>query len=208
LFVISGRFGFGGPPNIKRFNRTTSSPANYIESIDPPSTQGIIDFGFGPDNRLYMAAQNGIYVYQESMSGFNLVSPTPLLGSVTGNITFGPDGNLYLRDSLSGNVNRYTTTGTFIDTFIPAATIPGGASSIQFGVDGNLHLLIGSGEIGKYSGTSGNLLKLINFAGPGPTFFWSAQGRVTYVPVPEPASILLAIMGSTAICLRRSICYR
>ena len=112
LFVISGDAGFpaGVLPEIKRFNRTINNAlANYIESIDPPTAQHIIDFGFGPDNRLYMAAQNGIYVYQESAAGFNLVSPTPLLGSLTGNLTFGPDGNLYLRDSVSGNVNRYST---------------------------------------------------------------------------------------------------
>ena len=66
-------------------------------------------------------------------------------------------------------------------------------------------MLINHGEIGKYDGASGNLLKLIDFAGPGPIFFWYAQGRVTYLPVPEPSSLVLAIAGATLLAVRRRI---
>jgi hypothetical protein len=129
LFTISGSAEFAPPgvtPQIKHFNRATDT---FVESINPPTAQGIHDFAFGPDNRLYMAAQNGLFVYQESSSGFSLVSPTPLIGSLTARFTFGPDGLLYLLNPNTDSVERYTTAGAFVDTFIGSAAIPGGIAT-------------------------------------------------------------------------------
>src|SRR5207253_1653939 len=132
LFVISENVCIGCLPNIQRYNRVMDK---YVETIHPPTTQHLYDFAFGPDNRLYMAANQGIFVYQEAPAGFQLLSSAPLLGSVTGNITFGPDGRLYVRNVANGNVERYTPLGSFVDTLIPAAAMPG-SGSIQFGADG------------------------------------------------------------------------
>jgi hypothetical protein len=65
-----------------------------------------------------MAAEQGIFVYQESATGFDLVSPTPLTGSLTGKLTVGPDGHIYLINSAAGAIQRYSTDGSFIDSFI------------------------------------------------------------------------------------------
>lgn len=212
LFVISGWFFAPLPeihPQIKRFDRETDS---YVESIDSPTSGGILDFTFGPDNRLYMAAEEGVFIYEESATGFNLVSATPLIGSLTGAIAFGPDGNLYVRRIDTGNVERYTSAGVFVDIFIPAASIPGSSTvnyygfplSIQFGVDGNMHVLANSTLIGKYAGATGSLLSLTDFH-DNPSFSF-ALGRVTYLPVPEPSSILLACLSGgylAALCRGR-----
>lgn len=206
LFVLSGWLGGGFNPQIKRYDRETDS---YVESIESPTADGILDFTFGPDNRLYMAADEGIFIYQESATGFDLVSPTPLIGSLTGAIAFGPDGNLYLRRIDTGNVERYTSAGAFVDTFIPAASIPGLSTvdyhgfpmSIQFGVDGNMHLLASDTLIGKYSGANGSLLSLTDFGGNSSYSF--AWGRVTYLPVPEPSSLLLACLTSGCLAASR-----
>jgi hypothetical protein len=199
LFTISALFGypFDATPQIKRYDRETDA---YVESIDPPTPQRVYDFAFGPDNRLYMAAEDGIFVYEESAGGFGLLSPAPLINDVTGTIAFGPDGRLYVRNVGSGDVDRYTTAGEHVDTFIPAAEIPelGGSpvgdffvparGSIQFGVDGNLHLLLDVG-VGKFSGSTGDLLATALLD----PFVVGAYGRVTYLPVPEPASLLLIL---------------
>jgi hypothetical protein len=216
LFVISFNLGYPDDetPKIQRYNRVTDS---YVETIDPPTPQMMYDFAFGPDDRLYIAAEEGIFVYEESAVGFDLVSSTPLIGSVTGTITFGPDGQLYVRDVVSGNIDRYTDEGVFADTFIPATSLPehGGAidyhlpgrGSIQFGADGNLHLLSKHGGdpgpgpfryiVGKYDGANGNLLAEIELTDS--STFLLASGRVTYLPIPEPAGLSLAIFA--AMCL-------
>jgi hypothetical protein len=223
LFSISSYFGLSGStPKIKRYNRTTDT---YVESLEPPTTQRIYDFAFGPANTLYMAAAQGIFVYVESITGFELFSPTPLIGSTTGTITFGPDGLLYVRDVTSGNVSRYTDQGQFVDTFIPASSIPEhygslfdlpARGSIQFGVDGNLHLFVqtinpadpfsNNQLIAKYDGSDGSLLEVIPLGELEPFYPLYAFGRVTYVPaVPEPNGLLLAMFAASMMAgqLRR-----
>ena len=199
LFSMSGSFPFMGglTPQIKRYDRPTDS---YVETIEPPTPQTIRDFAFGPDDRLYMAAENGIFVYQEGATGFGLVSPTPHIGGLTGKFTFGPDGRMYLINPNNGNIERYTTAGSFVDTFVPAVGV--GSRSIQFGVDGNIHVLADYRTIRKYDGTTGSLLATTDFGGSGPIFFNSAIGHVTYLPVPEPSCILLAAMGVAFVLAR------
>jgi hypothetical protein len=196
LFSMSGSFPFmsGLTPQIKRYNRATDS---YVETIDPPTPQPILDFGFGPDDRLYMAAQTGIYVYEEDAAGFDLVSSSPLLGNLTGKLTFGPDGLMYLINPDDGDIERYTTAGSFVDTIVPSVGV--GSKSIQFGVDGNIHVLADYRTIRKYDGTTGSLLGTTDFGGSDPFFENSAYGRVTYLPAPEPNSCLLAVIGMALV---------
>ena len=62
LFEVSGSPLVQKPMQIKQLNRATNA---FVESIAPPTEQDVYDFGFGPDDRLYMAAETGIYVYDE-----------------------------------------------------------------------------------------------------------------------------------------------
>ena len=199
---------------IKRYNRTTDS---YVETIVPPTSQHIYDFAFGPDNQLYISGETGIYRY----SGTPLPPPFPssfnwqtVISGVNGMITFGPDGRLYVRNLMTGNIDRYTTAGSFVDTFIPDSAIPDDpnieerAKTIQFGVDGNLHVNIfhpiggnSWGAIGKYDGTTGNLLSILSLGTlPNPQI---PAGRITYLPVPEPSSFVFMLAG-VALMTRRS----
>ena len=204
LFSVSGFYGYpaGSTPQIKRYNRATDA---YVETIDPPTPQTIFDFAFGPDDRLYLAAESGVFVYQESAVGFDLVSPTPLLASATGKLTFGPDGLMYLLNPSADSIERYTIGGTLIDSFASISldgfdgVLFGSRNfSIQFGVDGNLHVLAGPNTINKYDGTSGSLIATTIFQGVDPNFPdfpYALQGRVVYLAVPEPSSFLLAAVG-------------
>ena len=153
-----------------------------------------------------MAAENGIFVYHETAAGFDLVSPTPLLGSLTGKLTFGPDGRMYLMNSVTDTIERYTTDGTFVDAFIstPIFTPDVRNSSIQFGVDGNIHVFVGPTLINKFDGTTGALLGSTDLSSDNPDFQFGAAGRVTYLPVPEPTSLLLAAMVRCMVVTRRS----
>lgn len=194
LYSISGSLQFqpGITPQIKRYNRATDS---YVETIDPPNPQPIYDFGFGPDHRLYMAARDGIFVYEELATGFHLVSPTPLLGSLTGKLTFGPDGRMYLVNAAAGAIQRYTTDGSFVDNFSSLSIAgPDSLTSLQFGVDGNLHVLVHNRRIDRFNGMTGTLLGSTISLGT-PDYFFNAIGRITYLPIPEPDSLLLAAFG-------------
>jgi DNA-binding beta-propeller fold protein YncE len=62
-------------------------------------------------------------------------------------LAIGPDGNLYVSDTASGNVLRYNgKTGDFIDVFVPRGTGDQGTPGLQvptgigFGLDGDLYV--------------------------------------------------------------------
>ena len=210
LFVISGVFiGGGNAPDsqIKRFDTASRS---FVEAIDPPTGEGFFDFAFGPDNRLYFSTSSAIFAYSEDPAqGFDafdgpLAGP-PLISNAHGFLAFGPDGNLYVSDSVTGNIDRYSTAGVFTDTFIPASALQNGGT-IAFGPDGNLYVaeccfitpydfLAG---ISKYDGTTGQFLgrTLDGYLGP--------RDRIWILPIPEPTTLLLAMVGATfAACLLR-----
>jgi hypothetical protein len=88
--------------------------------------------------------------------------------SYANDLTFGPDGNLYISqkpgaDYITSTVLRYNgTTGDFIDVFVP----PGSgsvntATAIRFGRDGNLYVadfndgIASSGDVKRFNGTTG-----------------------------------------------------
>ncbi len=62
-------------------------------------------------------------------------------------MTFGPDGNLYVSSSGTGEVKRYDgMTGTFLDNFVPEVPLftPGRLFQpigLAFGPDGNLYVV-------------------------------------------------------------------
>ena len=86
-------------------------------------------------------------------------------------MTFGPDGHLYVTSDSSDQVFRYDeTTGAFIDEFVSAQS--GGLDrpfGITFGPDGNLYVSSdATDEVLRYDGTSGAFLDVFasNVSGP------------------------------------------
>src|SRR5262249_24382764 len=144
---------------------------------------------------LYVAGTSGIYRYTK-LAGFPVSTyenalTTLVIPGVDGNIAYGPDNLVYVRNFANGDIQRYTAAGTFLDTFISHNTYPG-LGTIQFGVDGNLvaYQTLGSGnQIRKFDPLTGTLL-LSTPAGFAINNF-NNQGRVFYVPVPEPAGCAL-----------------
>jgi hypothetical protein len=190
---------------IKHYDLNTNT---FIESINPPTPGRIDDIAYrgvasGGGDQLYFSTPLGVFKTTRPLPTF--ISPnftplssfaTPLVAGVDGNIAIGPDTLLYVRNFANGDVQRYnSTTGAFIDTFISHTSFPN-LGTIQFGVDGNLHAYGGSGDILKFSGATGALLAT--------THTNLLNGRITFVPVPEPATGLLALVGAAFLFGRRT----
>jgi gluconolactonase len=93
-------------------------------------------------------------------------------------LAFGPDGALYVNETLSGNIYRYECTnglitgeretfGNVIENFNPAELK--GPDGMKFGADGNLYVCVfGQGDI-TVLGTRGEVVKRIKTNGAHPT---------------------------------------
>lgn len=189
IFVTSFiGMNFSGNRQVKRYNLTTHS---LLETIDPLLPQAIDDIALNVSGTtLYVAATTGIYRYTKTAGVYENGLATLLIPGVGGNIAFGPDSRLYVRNSANGDIQRYTTSGIFVDTFISHNDYPN-LSTIQFGVDGNLHayqFIPGSTKIRKFDPTTGSLLS--STSAP-----FNNNSRVTYIPSPEPSGFALVAIG-------------
>jgi hypothetical protein len=167
---------------VLRFDGATSGfLGTYVAAGSGGLTQasGLV---FGPDGNLYVCSYNGgemgqVLEYQGLSVGLNGEQPGQFLGVVcnTGidsrpsELTFGPDGNLYVAclnytnggASKSGTINRYEgpsgpSPGQFIDAFVPKGD--GGVEyprSPMFDSQGHLYVTDGPlNEVLRYQGPS------------------------------------------------------
>lgn len=74
-------------------------------------------------------------------------------------ITMGPDGNVYVASEYSGNVTKWSSSGTYLGEFVPPTS---GWEDLEFGPDGNLysiaHFGTPDGPIAKFDGSTGTYL--------------------------------------------------
>ncbi|MEI8281114.1 MAG: PEP-CTERM sorting domain-containing protein, partial [Armatimonadota bacterium] len=156
-------------------------------------------WGYGFNNDLFVssALTNQVLRYNGTTgasmgvfaSGGGMSNPTDLI--------FRPDGNLYALSAVSNQVLRYSsTTGAFVDAFAQ-----GGGLNIGLGMlfDSSGNILVGSNQsnqILKYSGANGAFQQVFasNASLVGPN-------GMTYLPVPEPATVLS--LATLSICLIR-----
>src|SRR5205823_11071897 len=87
-------------------------------------------------------------------------------------LTFGPDGNLYVSSFYGSSIFRYSgETGAFIDVFVAAHS--GGLSQpegLAFAPDGNLYVAsIGTHSILRYNGATGAFVDTFVAPGVNPT---------------------------------------
>jgi len=118
----------------------------------------------------------------------------------TNGIAFGPDGRLYVAETLSGNIYRYDCAGgrvtgrrelfgNVIERFNPAELK--GPDGMKFGADGNLYACVfGQGDV-TVLGRDGKVLRRIKVDGSMPTnlAFGHAGERKIYVTEVETGSI-------------------
>jgi gluconolactonase len=118
----------------------------------------------------------------------------------TNGIAFGPDGRLYVAETLSGNIYRYDfgkgrvrgqrqLFGNVIERFDPAELK--GPDGMKFGADGNLYVCVfGQGDV-TVLGREGTVLRRIKVEGSMPTnlAFGPAGEKKIYVTEVETGSV-------------------
>ena len=118
----------------------------------------------------------------------------------TNGIAFGPDGHLYIAETLSGNIYRYACTngrvtgkrqlfGNVIEHFNPAELK--GPDGMKFGADGNLYVAVfGQGDV-TVLGRDGKVVNRIKTQGSMPTnLVFGAKGeKKIYVTEVETGSV-------------------
>ncbi len=144
---------------------------------------------FGPDGDLY--ANDGaftVFRFDGTTGAFlGQFASAPRLSGTRG-MAFGDDGYLYVSGVASDNVVRFdAASGAFVDVF---ATGIDGANGLAFGPDGDLYVVSEiDRKIVRVDGTTGALL------GDFATGLSGIPVGITFAPVPEPASCLLAVCG-------------
>jgi hypothetical protein len=111
-----------------------------------------------------------------------------------GQLAFGPDGNLYIA---SFGTDRVIQVDAMSGAVLNASFVSlAGATGLAFGSDGSLY--VGSftnGTVGRYNAVTGAFVGLVaSGLTNGPTF-------MTLAPVPEPASIVLTLLGSATLVI-------
>jgi hypothetical protein len=161
----------GASQSVLRFNPSTGALiGTFVSSIG--GTSYPLGITFGPDGSLYMAdgstAGSGYIRRFDGSSGaptgtFSCANPS---GGVPGctpfDLTFGPDGNLYVSDLASASVLKMNgSTLAFMSVFVPPVgdlvfTMPWG---LHFGPNKNLYVLFETSinvyDIFEYDGSSG-----------------------------------------------------
>ncbi|OGT81291.1 MAG: hypothetical protein A3H91_04645 [Gammaproteobacteria bacterium RIFCSPLOWO2_02_FULL_61_13] len=130
----------------------------------------------------------------------------------TNGIAFGPDGHLYVAETLSGNIYRYfcqrgrvsggrETFGNVIEHFNPAELK--GPDGMKFGADGNLYIAVfGQGDI-TVLGKDRNVVRRIQVKGSMPTnLCFGKQGeKKIYVTEVETGSVQIVDVGTDGLPL-------
>jgi DNA-binding beta-propeller fold protein YncE len=112
-------------------------------------------------------------------------------------LTFGPDGELYVLDHSTSNINRYNSDGSFDTIFVQFSQFQ--ASDLEFGPDGKLYvlgsdLLSGAGQVLQFAADGTPEGALVSGGLTNPRFLVFA--------VPEPAS--LGLLTASAVILLTS----
>lgn len=103
-----------------------------------------------------------------SVSSFAYGTPSTLGGTISGPAGIGTDasGNLYIANYDGNTISKYSSSGTFLSTFISSSSL-NGPGSIVFDSSGNAYILsYGNGRVLKYSSSGTFISNFGNFSNP------------------------------------------
>lgn len=155
-----------GPGSVQRYNGTTGVSLGTF--VSGGSLHGPVGVVFGPDGTLYISSiDNGeVQRYSGTTGAFLGTIATvpfgvdPTFGFALGplGLAFGPDGNLYVGNDFTNDVQRYSgTTGAFLGTFVSAGL--DSPTGLTFGPDGNLYVSsFNTNIVQRYNGRTGALM--------------------------------------------------
>ncbi len=187
------------PACIKRFDGQTGS---FIDDFVPPGTEY-----YGRSNEIIFRG-DGMYASIGDNSPV-VVRHDAITGELQGvfaggmelsdaqGFAFGPDGDLYLADTIGDAVRRYDgQSGAYKGDFVPAGSGGlDGPEDIIFNLDGSMLVTSAlTAQVLRYDGASGEFLGEFGSTGLLPTYM---------LLVPEPASFLALTIAMLAIGRRR-----
>jgi glucose/arabinose dehydrogenase len=124
--------------------------------------------GFHVVNNLPGPGTDETLRFNPSMGNAGVVFATGIF--VPQDLTFGPDGNLYVSSGVSDAVYRYNgSTGAFMDIFVsPGSGGLDGASALTFGPDHNLYVAsLFANAVFRYDGATGAFIDQFVTSGDG-----------------------------------------
>jgi DNA-binding beta-propeller fold protein YncE len=208
LYVAN--FGAGGQSYVNEYNGTTGAFISQFIPAGYPGSFGGLDYPGGlvfHGGNLYIAdssngsidefSSTGAYIQQLALPGVDIDDPEDL--------TFGPDGNIYVADVTLSEVVVFAASGNFLGSFSGNLDDPIG---LAFGTNGELYVTDGQGRVALFTGVlSGGVdPQLADFVPPGgsggplinPQFLAFSESGA-----PEPSSIaMLALaLGCGGLCL-------
>ena len=188
-------FGANAVSKVIRYNGNTGA---YMDDFVPAGSGGLRGaegMAFGPDGNLYVTSRvtNQILRYDGSTGEFLDVFAT---GGENGPIdlvfTFGPDGHMYVLNSMQGSssVLRFDgETGEFLDIFVSEFTGGTDGTSLVFGPDRNLYVSTGfiGNSVRRFNGRTGKLIDEFVKTGSGGLSY--ATGLLFTAPISKKVRI-------------------
>ncbi len=183
--------------NYDRVDRysPTGTPLGFIKTLGMDAPGGV---AIGPDDTLWVANRSSFDLSHMAQDGTDLGGfPLPFS---PGDVVVDPtDATLWVSDKDSGLLYHYSTAGVSLGSF--PTGVSGDFQGLGIGSDGTLYVTgIGSSAILRYA-SDGTLLGSLPIDSPATPF------RLTVVPVPEPAALVIAgigLLGLAAVCRRAS----
>jgi WD40 repeat protein len=182
--------GGAGGTGIQRFDEKTGAWLGPLISNRQHGYNGTSGMVIGPDQYLYVAGSDvtgSANIWRFNLAENRFVGVFASLdgpGDFFDDVTFGPDGNLYVTDPNHGTVTSFDgKTGQWRGDFISGLE---GAEDLEFAPNGELFVTAGPTGMWRFDGTTGAVLGRVKDGvndfltfGPDSLLYQTAWGSVT-----------------------------